>query len=291
VEALHKLQLCDHPVTRSEVNPKTPTCKALPRVCSWLTIPALPVLIISASLLFFALGCSNDDDDMLVFSAASLRDALTPLTETFNSEHNKNVRISFGGSITLSQQLIRGAPGDLFIAAGKAPMVSLNEKGLLDPNHQSTFLTNELVLVVADHKLDAREPLAEALMNSTRIALADPRLAPAGQYARESLVNLGLWDELRSKIVFGGDVRNTLAYVETGSSDAGIVYRSDALTSDRVRIAQVIPQALYSPITYPAAVIKSSGNRETAVEFLVFLQQQVDAGQFQQFGFGIPKHP
>lgn len=291
MEALHKLQLCDHPVTRSEANPKILTWKALPGVCSWLKIPALHVLVISASLLFFALGCSNDDNEMLVFSAASLRDALTPLAQTFNSEHNTNVRISFGGSITLSQQLIRGAPGDLFIAAGKEPMASLNEKGLLEPNHQGTFLTNELVLVVAGHKLDFTEPLAEALRNSTRIALADPHLAPAGQYARESLVNLGLWDELRSKIVFGGDVRNTLAYVETGSSDAGIVYRSDALTSDRVRIAQVIPQGLYSPITYPAAIIKGSGNRKLAVEFLVFLQTQVATGQFQQFGFGIPNSP
>ena len=291
MEALHKLQLCDHPVTRSKVNPKTPTYQAPPGVRSWLRFPALPVLVISASLLCFALGCSNDDNEMLVFSAASLRDALTPLAQTFNSEHNTNVQFSFGGSITLSQQLIRGAPGDLFIAAGEEPMASLNEKGLLDPNHQRTFLTNELVLVVAGHKLDVPEPLAETLMNSKRIALADPHLAPAGQYARESLVNLGLWDELRPKIVFGGDVRNTLAYVETGSSDAGIVYRSDALTSDRVRIVQVIPQDLYSPITYPAAVIKGSGNRKTAVEFLVFLQEQVDAGQFQQFGFGIPNHP
>ena len=251
-----------------------------------------PFLVAMAALvLLLAPACGGGGDELLVFAAASLRDVVTPLGEEFQSEHNIKVRFSFAGSVTLSQQLLRGAPGDLFIAAGADPMDRLDREGLLALDSRRVLLTNQLVLVAPTDTKDGRATLDEALANSNRIALADPQLAPAGQYAREALQSLGLWDELKPKMVFGGDVRTSLAYVESGNADVGLVYQTDAMITSKVRVAQVVPAEFHSAIIYPVAVLERSDRKEAAVKFLAFLQQDAAAAQFHRHGFGVPKSP
>lgn len=223
-----------------------------------------------------------------MFAAASLRDALIPLGEEFETKHNITVRFSLGGSVTLSRQLELDAPGDLFISAGDSPMDNLEEEGLLTPDTRTALLTNRLVVVVPSGEEDESATLDETLARSNRIALADPKLAPAGQYAEEALRNLGLWDELKSKLVFGGDVRTALAYVESENADAGIIYLTDALNSDGVRIAHEVPSESHSAIVYPAAILSRSDRQEAAAKFLAFLQQESSRAQFQRHGFGVP---
>ena len=223
-----------------------------------------------------------------MFAAASLRDALIPLGEEFETKHNIKIRFSLGGSVTLSRQLERHAPGDLFISAGDGPMDNLEEEGLLTPDTRTALLTNRLVVVVPTDEEDEAATRDETLARSNMIALADPKLAPAGQYAEEALRNLGLWDELKSNLVFGGDVRTALAYVESENADAGIIYLTDALNSDGVRIAHEGTPESHSARVYPAAVLRRSDRQEAAAKFLAFLQEESSQAKFQRHGFGVP---
>ena len=228
---------------------------------------------------------------MLVYAAASLRDALTPLAQEFEAWHNVKVQFNWGGSVTLSEQLQRYAPGDLFISAGHVPMDNLAEEGLLEPGTRTTLLNNSLVVVTSSNAEPQQVDIIATLGNSSRIALGHPKLSPAGLYTEEALRNLGLWDELQSKLVFGGDVRAALAYVESGSAGVGIVYLTDALNNDGVRIAHHVPPETHSPVVYPAAALKASKRQTAALQFLAFLQEESTQAKLRAYGFGVPDQP
>ena len=167
-------------------------------------------------------------------------------------------------------------------------MDNLAEKGLLIPATRTTLLTNRLVVVVPSNKGSEAVPFYETLSHSKRIAIADPKLAPAGQYAEEALRNLGLWDNLRSNLVFAGDARTALNYVESKNADTGIIYLTDALNSNEVQIAHEVPPEFHSAIVYPAALLTQSNRHEAASKLLVFLKRKSSQAQFQSYGFGIP---
>ena len=248
-----------------------------------------PLLLgISLLLLLSSIGCGGGDQGLLVYAAASLRDALKPLAQEFEAEHDVKVQFNWGGSVTLSGQLQRYAPGDLFISAGHGPTDNLEKEGLLEPGTRTTLLTNSLVVVTPSNGEPNPSNIYEALRNSGRIALGHPKLSPAGLYAEEALRSLGLWDELQSKLVFGGDVRAALAYVESGSAGAGIVYLTDSLNNDGVHIAHHVPSETHSPIVYPAAALKGSNRPTAALQFLAFLQEESTQAKLRTYGFGVP---
>jgi len=117
-----------------------------------------------------------------------------------------------------------------------------------------------------------------------RVALGLPETVPAGQYTKESLANLKLWERLQPKLVMANDVRQVLTYVETGNADAGFVYRSDALTGKNVTVALAVPDNLHKPIVYPAAVLKNAPQKATAKEFLNYLASPAGMKVFTEFG-------
>ena len=173
--------------------------------------PAVLCFFVAPILVFFFSACGTTNNQLLVFAAASLREALVPMAVEFERGTGIPVQLHFNGSVTLSQQLLKGAPGDIFIAAGAGPMNRLQQKGLLSSGDRTILLTNQLVLIVpinADLKLPS---LSETLVVSNRIAIADPKLAPAGQYTRETLEHLSLWEDLTHKMLFAPDVRAALA--------------------------------------------------------------------------------
>lgn len=209
----------------------------------------------------------------------------------FERETGIPVHLNFNGSVTLSQQLVKGAPGDVFIAAGAGPFNRLLREGFVSPGDRSILLTNQLVLIVpisADLKFPT---IYETLVASNRVAIADPKLAPAGQYASEALKHLNLWDALAHKVLYAPDVRAALAYVETGSAETGLVYRTDALVSSKVTIVEVIPTSSHSPIVYPIAILARSDKKYAAATFISFLQQELNSNQFEALGFGVPPYP
>lgn len=232
------------------------------------------------------LGCGGERD-LLVFAATSLRDPLTQVSEIYEIESGANVNLSFGASQSLAQQIASGAPADVFISAGRGPVDFLEEKGLasIPGSHSLRLLSNELVVVTRDisGEIDSLESLASDAIE--RIALADPALAPAGSYAEEALRSAGVWDGLQGKLLLGKDVRAAMTYVEVGSADAGIVYRTDALSSDSLEAVYSIDPVLHSTIIYPAVSVNGSSSTGDASGYLEFISSEESISVFRRFGF------
>lgn len=237
------------------------------------------------------LACSPDEDpgEMLVFAAASLHEPMEEVVAAFERDTGIMVSASYGGSQSLAQQIVSGAPAALFVSAGASPVSFVDERATLDgePVH---ILHNRLVLVVgAGENASADGIPGLASSDVERIAIADPKLAPAGKYARESLEFHGLWDGLRPKMVFAADVRAAMAYVESGNADAALVYATDARASRWVTVASTVPEESHSPIVYPAAVIAGSGHEDSARRLVDYLRSAEAREVFAKHGFPSPE--
>jgi molybdate transport system substrate-binding protein len=225
---------------------------------------------------------------LLVGAAASLQDAIATITPQFTKAHPSiKVDYAFAASGALQMQIEQGAPIDVFISAATQQMDALQQKGLISDTTRHTLLSNQLVLVVPQ---DSTLKLTnfQQLINPDiqRISVGEPRSVPAGQYAEEVLSNLNLWQQLQPKFVYGNSVRNVLATVESGNADAGIVYLTDAKTSDRIKQVAVAPNHLHKPIVYPIAVLKASSQQQAAQLYVEFLISRPAQALFQQYGFG-----
>ena len=230
-------------------------------------------------------GCARSDgDELLVFAAASLADVLEEIGDLYEEEAGVRVAFSFGGSQALAQQIVSGAPADVFVAAGRQPADFLATRGMVDLVEEAV-VHNELVVAVREEAsgIGAMSGLSGDDMG--RVAIADPAVAPAGVYAREALWTLRLWEPLQSRLVFGADVRAALAYLESGNVDAAIVYATDAREAPGVKALNVVLQDTYTPIAYPAAVLEGSDSRAAASGFLRFLKSDAARSIFERHGF------
>ncbi len=225
--------------------------------------------------------------DLTVSAAISLKDALDEAKQIYAAE-NPNVAIAanYGASGTLQLQIEQGAPVDVFLSAAPKQMDALDTKGLLLAGTRKNLLRNEVVLIVPkDYSagISSFQDLTRA--DVKQIALGEPVTVPAGQYAKEVLTSLGIYDAVNSKAILAKDVRQVLTYVETGNVDAGIVYATDAMSSAKVKVVATAPAKSHSPVIYPAAVIKASKNPAAARAFLDFLAGPRGRAVFQKYGF------
>ncbi len=226
---------------------------------------------------------------LTVSAAASLTDALTEI-QTLYTAANPNVTITFnfGGSGALQQQIEQGAEVDVFIAAAPKQITALNDAGLLTENSIKNLLGNTLVLVVPADSPSTAASFADVSAESIdQLAVGEPDSVPAGKYAVEVLDSLKIYESVKSKLVYAKDVKEVLTWVESGNADAGVVYNTDALASDKVKVAAVAAEETHSPIIYPAAVIKASANQEAAQAFVDFLSNTEAQAVFQEYGFTI----
>lgn len=229
---------------------------------------------------------SADNDEVLIFAATSLTDALDQAIANFETDRDIDILVSYGGSQALAQQIVAGAPADIFISAGKFPMdfLDMREVAMKD---RTDLLSNKLVIVSEGNDIAITEMADLTGEDVRRVAMAAPDLAPAGAYAKESLNNLGLWDELQQKMVFGADVRTTMAYVESGNADVAFVYETDAATSDDLVVMDVVPVDSYSKIVYPAVLMGRSSDNEAAGSFFEYLNSKEASSHFKTRGFTI----
>ncbi|NJO73687.1 MAG: molybdate ABC transporter substrate-binding protein [Leptolyngbyaceae cyanobacterium RM1_406_9] len=254
-----------------------------------LTFTMLVVLALGATLgvrsLDFSSVIAQSNSPLLVSAAASLTDVMQELAPLYQAQSKATIRYNFASSGALQQQIENGAPVDIFISAGQKQMKALQQKNLLLSGTQRNLLTNRLVLVVPANTagMTSLKNLTEARVK--RIAIGDPRSVPAGQYAEEALTEAGLWQTLKPKYVMASNVRQVLQFVEAGNADAGLVYLTDAKTTDEVKIAQMIPTNLHSPIAYPIAVLKRSSNQKVAKDFIQFLSSSIAKKVFAKYGF------
>ena len=234
------------------------------------------------------IGCSSEE--LLIFGAMSLTDALTEVSQRFGTVQNVKVYCNFAGSSTLQRQIEKGAPADVFISASPKQIDALQGEGLLYEDSRRVILSNRLVLVAPVNSPLAMtnvQPLAQDAIR--RIAIGEPNSVPAGIYGREALTHLGVWSIIQPKLIPSADVRSTLAYVESGEVDVGVVYQTDAGFSKKVRIIYQFPDSSHSPIVYPAAVLRNTGHKVLAQAFLDYLQTAEVTAIFEKYGFSVVK--
>lgn len=232
-------------------------------------------------------ACSRPEAPALTVSvAASLQDAMGQLGPFFErSRPGVTVSFNFGGSGTLAQQIERGAPADVFLAAASKPMDELAARSLVMNDTRRDLLRNQIVLITPAGNTHLNSFAGLAGSSVKLIALGEPDSVPAGDYGRQTLESMGLWNALQGKLVLGKDVRQVLTYVETGNADAGIVYATDVGQSQTVRIAAVAPESSHAPVTYPVVVLKDSRNPSLARAFVRFLEGPEAAAAFRRLGF------
>jgi len=261
------------------------------------------MLILLTVFLFSAAGCggNTDEEDLShpdgasggaaeinVSAAASLTQALEEIRAEYLKGKDTVININFGGSGALQKQIEEGAPCDLFLSASKANMDALEEAGLLAEGSRKDLLGNSLVLIAAAEKeaaVSGYDSLADHAVES--IAIGTPETVPAGKYARQALQNLGVWDRIQDKIVYARDVRQVLEYVDSGNSDCGLVYKTDALIMKTGIVVMEMPENSHDPIVYPTALIKDSAQKEAAAEFYEYLQSDYSKTVFEKYGFTV----
>lgn len=243
-------------------------------------------------LFFVVAACStNDQEDatekieLTISAAASLQDAFFDIQKEFEEE-NPHIKLifNFGGSGALQQQISQGAPADLFFSASMDKFDTLIDEGLIDKDDGVHLLGNEIVLVVPKDQENGVSSF-EDLSNASKISIGTPETVPAGQYGKEALENMDIWTEIEDKIVYAKDVRQVLSYVETNNVDAGIVYKTDAVSSNKVEIVATADADTHTPIIYPVGVIKDSKHREEALKFYEYLKTETSIKTFEEYGF------
>jgi molybdate transport system substrate-binding protein len=219
----------------------------------------------------------------VVFAAASLSDALREIGRSFAVRTGQRVVLSFGGSNDLARQIRAGAPAEVFVSASVERMDEVQGAGFVRPGERIDLLSNRLVVVVP---ADATTALARAedLTGVSRLALGDPQAVPAGIYARQWLERRGLWERVRDRVVPTLDVRAALAAVESANADAGIVYRTDAAISKRVRVAFQVPAEEAPRIVYTAALL-ATARGPAARAFYEHLRSPAARVVFERLGF------
>ena len=225
--------------------------------------------------------------ELTVSAAISLKDALDEVKQLYTADHpGVSIATNYGASGTLQIQIEQGAPVDIFFSAAPKQMDALESKGLLLEGSRKDLLRNEVVLIVPKDStlgIASFEDLTHA--NVKQVSFGQPDVVPAGQYAKEVLTHLGIYDAVNSKAVLAKDVRQVLTYVETGNVDAGIVYSTDALSSPKVKVVAQAPANSHSPVIYPVAVIKASKNAAAARAFEDFLSSPKARAVFQKYRF------
>lgn len=240
-------------------------------------------------------GCSTnpeanrDNIELTVSAAASLNEALGDIEQIYEKENeNIDLLFNFGGSGSLQQQIIQGAPVDLFFSAAKAPFDQLADQNLILSKYSTDLIGNELALIIPKQSnLDIANIKDLVSREIDRIAIGTPEAVPAGQYSMQVFKQLQIDDQLAEKLIPAKDVRQVLSYVETNNVDAGIVYMTDANSSDKVKIAAKAEASQHDPIVYPVGVLENTPQLEEAIVFFEFLKSEAALEIFKKHGFKI----
>lgn len=227
---------------------------------------------------------------IMLAAAASLKNCLDEeLLPMFAKQYsNINVNTTYDSSGKLQTQIEEGAGIDIFMSAAVKQMNALDEKGMIAENSIVELLENKIVLIVPEGSNKGIEKFEDVVKAET-IAVGDPESVPAGQYAKEALENLGLWEQVLPLSSLGTNVTEVLNWVAEGSADAGIVYATDAASKDNVTVVAEAPEGSVSKVIYPIGIVKNTTNEEVAKLFIEFLQTHEAAVVFGEYGFTVNK--
>ncbi|OAT24254.1 molybdate ABC transporter substrate-binding protein [Proteus myxofaciens] len=246
-------------------------------------------LLAGAVISFALVSQSVASEKITVFAAASLTNALNEIAAQYKQEKNAEVIASYASSSTLARQIEQGAPANLFISADQQWMDYAIDKNLMVADTRYTLLGNDLVLIAPkDSSLNDvvinKETKWKSLLHGGKLAVGDPDHVPVGIYAKESLEYLGAWNTVSPEMARTNNVRSGMALVERDEAPLGIVYGSDAVASNKVKVVGVFPADSHKPVEYPMAVVKDQDNKSVR-EFYDYLKTPQAAEIFKKYGF------
>jgi molybdate transport system substrate-binding protein len=247
-------------------------------------------LLIATLFIFATATATLSAATIHVFAAASLSESLKEIATAYEKQSGHKVLFNLGASSLLARQIEEGAPADIFFSADEAKMDGLEKKGLIVKETRKSRLSNSLVIVVASDS-EASIRSARDLTNASvkRIALAETKTVPAGIYAKEFLEKAGLWNSVEKRVVPTENVRAALSAVEAGNAEAGIVYKTDANISKKVKVAYAVPASEGPSISYPMALVKDAKEPAVARDFLKYLESREAGSVFERLGFIVPR--
>ncbi|GGC28593.1 molybdate ABC transporter substrate-binding protein [Siccirubricoccus deserti] len=228
--------------------------------------------------------------EVTVFAAASLTDAMRALGAAWQARGNPAPRFSFAASSALARQIEQGAPADLFMSADESWMDYLQQRGLIVDATRVSPIGNALVLVspanaVRPVTLTRNTDLLALVGPQGRIATGDPAHVPVGRYARAALGWMGQWEAIAPRLARADNVRAALLLVERGEAPYGIVYATDAAASAGVRVVGAFPAESHTPITHPFALTRRAKGNAQARALQEFLTGPEATQAWQRFGF------
>ncbi len=249
------------------------------------------VSIIFCAVFLFS-GCSpkkqKTANEVVVFCAASLTDVISDIAREFENENNVRVKLNLASSGTLARQIEHGAEPALFISANKKWIEYLDELNLILPEYEKKVAGNSMVLIApAESSLKPvrfSPQLKFPEMFEGRLSIGDPQHVPAGMYAVQILKSLSLESELEPRFLPAKDVRSALMVVELGEVEAGIVYKTDALKSKKVKIITEFPDSLHNAVNYYMAMVK--GQKSTySVDLYNYIVSDETKLKWEKYGF------
>jgi len=251
------------------------------------------VKLLSLSALILLSACNRhspvaSNKELTVAAAADLAPAFEELGREFQPTHKIKVVFSFGSSGLLAKQIENGAPMDLFAAANTDYIDQLDKQGLIVPDTRTIYARGRITLWTRKDSPQRIEKISDLTRPEVkRIAIANPDHAPYGMAAREALQRAGIWDSVKSKLVYGENIRQTLQYAETGNVEVAIVAQSLSLQSDGQWF--LIPEELHRPLDQALAVIKGTKNEREAREFAQFVMGSEGRAIMRKYGFTLPR--
>ena len=237
-----------------------------------------------------AIAGSGAGQDVVVFAAASLKNALDAVNAQWQKETGKKAIISYAASSALAKQIEQGAPAQMFISADLDWMDYLAGKNLIKPDTRSNLLGNRIVLIAPKDKAQPVEIKAgfdlAKMLGDGRLSMANVDSVPAGKYGKAALEKLGVWASVANKIAQAENVRAALLLVSRGETPAGIVYQTDAAADPNVTIIGTFPEDTHPPIIYPIALTASASHPDSAA-FLAYVKSAKAKPMFEAQGFAV----
>ena len=233
---------------------------------------------------------SQAAEPVVVFAAASLKNALDEAVAAWGKETGKSAKVSYAGSNALAKQIEAGAPADLFFSADQAWMDYAAKGGTIRPDTRTDLLRNAIVLI-APKESSAKVELAQGVdlagaLGDGRLAMGNVEAVPAGKYGKAALEKLGAWNGVKDKVAQAENVRAALVLVSRGEAPLGVVYATDAVSDPGVRVVATFPADSHPPIVYPVALTKDSKNGDAAA-LLGFLKSPAARPFFEKQGFSV----
>ncbi len=238
-------------------------------------------------IIILAMTNSISAATITVSAAADLANAFKEISELYEKESKNKVNLIFSSSGTAKEQILNGAPYDVYASANIKFVDDLIKEKLIIPNTKELYGIGRIGIatsILGKIKVNGVNDLLSP--NIKKIAIANPDHAPYGLAAKEALISLGIWDKIKDKIVYGKDIQDTLSLIKTGNADAGIIALSIANSKDIKFI--IIDDKYHNPLKQAIAVVNGTKNEKESKDFIKFVNGKKGRIIMKKYGFVLP---